>query len=392
MPSVSVIIPTYNRAHLVGEAIQSVQDQTFTDLELIVVDDGSTDHTEEVVRSFTDLRLKYLKRPNGGVSAARNTGLEACAGEFVAFLDSDDLFLPEKLALQVAKISTDPEVGLVYGRYYTAVAEESPRKVAGRCYPQLELRDLLLGPMFHWSTVLVRRSYLDEIGEFDEQFRVGEEWELTLRLALAGCKMICVPEPLNVVRIQPISLSRDVHHYSLDAKRVLDKTFSNPRMPAELTELQGKAYAAQIIRSAGSAYLGPSPESGRDILEQALASYPALANEEIDLLVGKLVKYTVGLSLYDPHQTLADITAHLPGGKPFSKKLKRRLWGRFYLEGAFKAYMLSQWSKCGNYALRAIVHTPSCLRNRGLVSILFRSLLGNWFGDTPKNMQVENHE
>src|SRR6266540_1479939 len=91
MPSVSVVIPTYNRASLLREAIDSVLNQTFNDLELIIVDDGSTDNTEEVVHSFTDHRLMYLKQQNEGASSARNAGIQAATGEFIAFLDSDDL-------------------------------------------------------------------------------------------------------------------------------------------------------------------------------------------------------------------------------------------------------------------------------------------------------------
>lgn len=125
MPRVSVIIPTYNRAHLVREAIENVLDQTFADLELIVVDDGSMDNTDGVARSFADPRLKYLKQSNKGAAAARNTGPDACTGELVAFLDSDDLFLPETLELQIAGVDDDAEAGLVYGRYYSAKGTEA---------------------------------------------------------------------------------------------------------------------------------------------------------------------------------------------------------------------------------------------------------------------------
>lgn len=98
IPTVSVVIPTYNRAHLVGRAIQSVLNQTYQDFEIIVVDDGSTDNTEEVVKSFNDPRIRYIRHDqNRGGSAARNTGIKMARGEYIAFQDSDDEWLPEKL-------------------------------------------------------------------------------------------------------------------------------------------------------------------------------------------------------------------------------------------------------------------------------------------------------
>ena len=110
MAAVSVIITTYNRAHLVGKAIKSVLNQTFQDFELIVVDDGSTDNTEEVINSFNDTRIRYIRHKiNKGGNAARNTGLRNSKGEYIAFLDSDDEWLPEKLErqLEVFKKSQD---------------------------------------------------------------------------------------------------------------------------------------------------------------------------------------------------------------------------------------------------------------------------------------------
>ena len=117
-PTVSIIIPTYNRAHLIDRSIQSVLNQTYQDFELIVVDDGSTDNTEDIIRQFQekDKRIKYIKHDkNKGGSAARNTGIKNSRGEYIAFQDSDDEWFPEKLEKQIEIIEcTDPKVGIVY--------------------------------------------------------------------------------------------------------------------------------------------------------------------------------------------------------------------------------------------------------------------------------------
>jgi len=311
MCSVSVIIPTHNRAHLVAEAIDSVLSQTFTDFELIVVDDGSIDNTEEVVRSFIDRRLKYLKQTNKGVSAARNTGIETAKGEFIAFLDDDDLFLPAKLSLQLARAADDPTAGLVYGKYLSAIRSEGSMKAAGVCHPKLELRDLLLGPAFHWSTVLIRRTLLEQVGGFEENLG-GEDWELALRLALAGCQMICVSEPVSIVRRQSISNTRDLQYMST-LLAVIDKTFSDPRMPLDLIDLRDMARAALLLRIAASAYATSQLAMGRDILQRALAADPSIVNEHFDFLVDTLVYRIRGLSLDDPEDVLQQVTHFLPG-------------------------------------------------------------------------------
>jgi hypothetical protein len=166
----------------------------------------------------------------------------------------------------------------------------------------------------------------------------------------------------------------------------LDKIFNDPRMPAELLDLRDLARASQLIRIAASAYSTSQLEMGRDILQHALETYPSLASEHFDFLVDLLVYRIRGLSLDDPKVALQQVTQYLPGDNTFLKKLKRRLWGRFYEIAAFQSHQLDQRAKCIAYAIRAVGITPSCLRNRGLVSIFVRSLVGNWIIDEFKSL------
>jgi glycosyltransferase involved in cell wall biosynthesis len=355
------------------------------------VDDGSTDQTEEVVRAYAEPRLRYIRQVNQGASAARNAGLGAAGGQFIAFLDSDDRFLPEKLACQMARVDRDPTIGLVYGQYYGTTASGAERKLLGTCDAQIQLQQLLLGPAFHTSTLLIRRSWLEQVGGFDEQLKVGEEWELSLRLALAGCRMVCAPQPVAEVRLQAVSLSRETYRHGKSVTAVLDKIFSAPEMPTELLQSRELFYASLFIRHAVSAYLAADLEAGKDLLKRALFMIDSSLNsQETELLIARFVSHLKGLSLDDPKVTLRSVTEHLPGEKLFADKLKRKLWQKFYLESAFIAYTLGHRLKCVHYSLQAIVKAPSYLRDRGLMSILFRSLGGSWLIEGVKRLQVRN--
>ena len=168
-PKVSVIIPTYNCAHFLPDAIQSVLDQSFQDFELIVVDDGSTDNTEEVVRSFSDTRLTYIRQVHQERSAARNTGIQASGGEYVTFLDSDDRYLPGKLSLQVPVLDAHPDKGMVISGW---VEVDKAGRILYERRPWLTASDLsaeawLFRQLTRLGANLIRREWLCRVGGFD---------------------------------------------------------------------------------------------------------------------------------------------------------------------------------------------------------------------------------
>ncbi|TEU13609.1 MAG: glycosyltransferase [Anaerolineales bacterium] len=215
MPKISVIIPTYNRATYITEAIRSVQAQTYPYVEVIVADDGSTDNTAEVVAGFGDA-VTYISLPHRGQPAAtRNAGLRVTKGEFIAFLDSDDLFLPNKLMLQLAAFEAHPEAGLVYsnGHFFrndptqpTGYVLDGLPTPSGDVFPEL-LRGNFMAP----PTVLIRRSCLEAVGMFDERpdFFAVEDYDLWLRIA-ARFFVIYAPGDVAAVRRHQQSISRDV--------------------------------------------------------------------------------------------------------------------------------------------------------------------------------------
>ena len=231
-PRVSVIIPTYNRSRYIAEAIRSVQAQTHRDVEIIVADDGSTDDTSQIMAGFGD-SVSYLPLEHRGQPAAtRNAGLRAAEGEYVAFLDSDDLFLPGKLALQLAAFEQHPEAGLAYSNGY--FFRDDPQVPTGRTLDGMPtptgdaLADLLRGNFLTSPVVLVRHECLNVVGLFDErpEFFAVEDYDLWLRIA-AHFPFVHAPGDVAAIRRHRQSISRDVASLRSRALAILAKLEAN---------------------------------------------------------------------------------------------------------------------------------------------------------------------
>lgn len=186
-PEVTILIPTYNRADLILESLDSVFAQSYRDFEIVVVDDGSTDNTAEVLSPLAEQGLlRYFHQENKGEAAARNKGLLEARGEYVAFLDSDDLFEPEKLAIQIAYLQSHPNVGLVHSGYIkfdntgNNLGYRDPSWFSGNIYPQMLLYWTTLMAV---DTVVIRKSALETVGSFDETLRVGPDLDMWRRIA-----------------------------------------------------------------------------------------------------------------------------------------------------------------------------------------------------------------
>lgn len=209
-PEVSVIIPTFNRGGLLLEAVTSVFQQTYQDYELIVVDDGSTDATREILKPYSD-RLRYFFQENRGVSPARNVGIQKARGRWLAFLDSDDLWLPEKLERQTAFLAGHPEALVCQTQevWVRRGKRVNPRKrhqkFSGDIFaPSLKL--CLVSP----SAVMIRKDLLNAVGPFDETMPACEDYDLWLRIS-ARHPIFLLDEPLVIKRGgHPDQLSRTV--------------------------------------------------------------------------------------------------------------------------------------------------------------------------------------
>ena len=224
-PRISVVIPTYNRAHTVGGAIRSVLEQELRALECIVVDDGSTDGTAAVVDAIGDARVRYLPRTHAGVAAARNAGVGTARADLVAFLDSDDLWRSTKLAREVDFLDRHPEVDAVFsdlekhddGRVYPSFMRETgvfSARLAGRSFPDgvvLPSREMFLILLqevpIKPSALTLRRAAFTAVGGFDEVWSSSEDWEFLIRFA-ATRSFGYIDRPMTLLRIGADSLHR----------------------------------------------------------------------------------------------------------------------------------------------------------------------------------------
>jgi glycosyltransferase involved in cell wall biosynthesis len=269
-PLVSVIIPTYNRGWIVRDAIDSVLGQTHADVELIVVDDGSTDRTPEILDSYGD-RLRVTRQANQGVSAARNRGIGGSSGTLIALLDSDDIWLPKKLAVQVDFFKRNPaalvcqteEIWIRNGLRVNPGKRH--RKHSGMIFePSLEL--CLVSP----SAVMVRRELFEEVGLFDESLPACEDYDLWLRV---GCRF-----PVHLID-KPLTIKRGGHKDQLSRQSSLDRY--RIRSLVKLVEagrltLPQRDAAVVALRKKCAVYANGCLKRGR--LEEAL-HYTALSRK-----------------------------------------------------------------------------------------------------------------
>jgi glycosyltransferase involved in cell wall biosynthesis len=274
-PVVSVVIPAFNAERTIAGTVRSVVAQTFRDLEILVVDDGSVDGTAQVAASVADSRIRVLTQANGGASSARNAGITAARGEFVAFVDADDRWLPHKVERQVSLLRADPQADAVQTSAYFVDDELRALSVetcmdAGddfaRCLQFFNL------PAFATS-VMVRRATLLEIGMFDRSLVILEDWELALRLARRN-GLRSIAEPLVLYRVHPGNRSRNAQIHVAPGELVLRRIFTDPALPPDVRRLRRPAYGAFYRMLAGGYLRAGDPGTGLLWAMRAVAQDP----------------------------------------------------------------------------------------------------------------------
>jgi glycosyltransferase involved in cell wall biosynthesis len=276
MPKVSVVIPAYNAMTYLPETVESVLEQSFTNFEVLIINDGSLDHIVQWASGLVDPRVKLISQENQGLSAARNTGIAQAQGEYIAFLDADDLWAPTKLEKQVRCLEDNPAAGLVHtwmvlvdergkstGRVMTSNAE-------GDVWKQVVVQNLIACP-----SVMVRRCCFETVGVFDRNLRSVEDWDMWIRIA-SRYPFAAIKEPLAYYRQLPSSMSKNRQVMEQAFRLVIEKAFHS--VPSELLYLKNRSYshanlclAWKSLQSSDRDYKGAN-----HFRQQALVHYPQL--------------------------------------------------------------------------------------------------------------------
>ncbi len=292
MPAISVIVPAYNAERTILETIGSLQWQTFSDFEMIVIDDGSTDRTLARVNTVRDARLKVFSYENAGVSIARNRGLQHAQGDFITFIDADDLWTPNKLECQFAALSECQKAGVAYSR--TCFMDEQGKTFhvdnmtlpQGDVYAKLLTKNFLLSP---GSNPLIRRQAFESANGFDSSLTHGEDWDLYLRLA-ARWEFVAVNQPQVFYRQSATSASSQVGVMEQNSLKVIEKSFQ--AAPLSLKPLK-KQSLANLYQFLAHLYISRCTEKdsvnlATQKLQTAIKFYPQILFQKKTL--GLLVK------------------------------------------------------------------------------------------------------
>ncbi|MDZ8080630.1 MAG: glycosyltransferase [Nostoc sp. DcaGUA01] len=292
-PQISVIIPAYNGERTILETIASVRQQTFSDFELIIINDGSTDGTLELVNTVEDPRIKIFSYKNAGLPVARNRGISHATGEFITFIDADDLWTPDKLELQLAALQQHPEAGVAYSwTYYMDDKGEAFHSSNTLSFEGNVFANLLLGNFLEsGSNPLIRRQAIDSTGEFDSTLKYCEDWEYWLRLAVRW-PFVVVPKQQIFYRQTSGAMSSKMEVVEKYHIIMIERAFQ--LAPSELHYLKNHSLA-NIYQFLAHLYLTRIPgASGAKLasekLKKAISLYPnILLTKKVQVLVFKLL-------------------------------------------------------------------------------------------------------
>ena len=254
---ISVIIPAHNAEKTIRETVESVLHQTFSNFELIVINDSSTDSTLDIITSIQDPRIKVFSCKNGNAGASRNVGISNASGEFVAFLDADDIWTPEKLERQIQALEENPEAAVAYtwidciDEFGNFLRHGSHFSISGDVLAELLLRNFL----DNGSNPLIRTKALSEVGGFDESLTNGEDWDMYLRLALRY-HFVSVPFSFTLYRVTGKTKSySNLFKSEASYLKLIGKAYS--QAPSSLKYLRTQSYSNYYNHITRKALRGP---------------------------------------------------------------------------------------------------------------------------------------
>jgi glycosyltransferase involved in cell wall biosynthesis len=380
MPKVSVIITTYNRAHFLPQAIESVLSQTYDDYELIIIDDGSTDNTADVVARYHDPRIHYHWQENQERSAARNRGTTLSRGQYLTFLDVDDQYLPHKLAGEVATLDTSPEVGMAASGWLVVdatgklIQEEQPWY---RC-SRPTLPDWLLSYLTRIGANLLRREWLEKVGGFDLDLSHHEDTYLWFRLIWAGCTVKWNKTSVMIHSIHPANTMHNVHAMRNGHLKMLSKIYDIPEVAAALGRSSEEAFAEAYLENSFRLYATGQTEEAQADMSKAIQMAPAWLDNNGEGILQGMWAWANNPLIDAPKAFMEIILNHLPQELAHIKWNKSQVIAGAWITKAFDAYRHGQMKTVRQALAKALIIYPGWIRNRGVVSIGMKSIVGRW--------------
>lgn len=317
-PLVSVIIPTYGGASFVGGAIRSALEQTYSNLEVVVVDDLSPDNTAEVVAQFNDPRVKYIRHEvNQGAASARGTGRRASSGEILFFLDQDDFFHPEKVAVHVDFLQSHPEIGFTYNPYFEQIHSSTGIRTVSMPPKEITLADLTLSFWLPPSSWVVRREWAFRPEIWDEYKTLrGREIVVCGRLFMAGCRFARIDRVLHYRGYHARRKIRELDKNREDELACQEIVFADPRCPSAVRDLRPEANTIISVMWADVALTQRETELGRRFLRDCFDAYPEFFSGNPSRFIQYLMGYCVDDESYDYEKLLALLFSQLPDEMP----------------------------------------------------------------------------
>ncbi|GAH44343.1 unnamed protein product, partial [marine sediment metagenome] len=379
-------------ANILKKAIESSLDQTYTDFELIIVDDGSTDSTPEVVDAFGDPRIINLRNEHKGVSAARNLGLLEASCEFVTFLDSDDQFFPQKIELQLQEFFRNQHIGLVAcGRREVTI--QGHILLEARPWlnvPNLGLESWLFGCPAGTNVIMVKKELIDSIGGFDTNLTAHEDWDLGLRLSYSGCEMTWCREVLVEALIHDNNAHLDPAKSIPSQKLVLEKFYSQSELTDQAKELKNLSYSKMYLRNAFTNYKDSNYSEAGQILGIVVENDPSLLSNDYFHLLEIIAAWSNMITFTDRSDFIRTAFYYLPENLAGMKKYMRKALGMAEVSSLFHSKRKGDLAKSKLSFLRAIFYDPSWLSNIGFLSLGLEVILGKAYSNKIKTIIKNN--
>ncbi len=335
LSKVSIIIPTYNQSRLLCLAVESVLAQTYPAVELIVVDDGSTDDTPTAMQRYAG-RITYIRQSNQGGDAAVSAGMRVASGEYLGVLNHDDLFMPTKIEKQVRILDTRPDVALCHCGY-TYIDEKGDLLQNYTLLPDADVLKELIMTNFIWSGgPLLRRECVEDVGPGDDDLWCSD-WDMWLRIALAGYGFYCVQEPLGAYRILPTSEMSNVARLERGSIALLDKVYRTSGLPADVLAIRDKAYGAMRFRVACWYYAAGLWDDARRNLSAAMDLSVFPSSDTLGFTQA-LVTEALGFRMRAPVAFVENVFDHLPSNAEHLTRCRMQALAQVHTGLALRLY------------------------------------------------------